>query len=216
MKYSTKKGYLDDKFGLPGNLWAVRIKDRQSKDFAFGKFLFLNDACISSSFNLLCVGDSMIIFLLSRNSFKNLMVHAFTICGALISQVKHHIERLANLYTPWVVFIHAGINNLSKDYLFESENEQLYAATKQLDALTVMLQHLCSRERNVTVIFSLIVKCKDEFINAKSRIMNDRTTNVCKQNGWLVMDNSNISYHHLMDVVHLNGDGESVFSGELL
>jgi hypothetical protein len=43
LKYPTKKGYLDDKFGLPGNLWAVRIKDRQSKDFAFGKFLFLND-----------------------------------------------------------------------------------------------------------------------------------------------------------------------------
>jgi hypothetical protein len=103
--------------------------------------------------------------------------------GALISQVNHHIERLANVYTPRVVFIHAGINNLSKEYLFESENEQLYAAIKQLDALTIMLQHLCSREWNVTVIFSLIVKCKDEFINAKSRIMNDRTTNVCKQNG---------------------------------
>ena len=153
----------------------------------------------------------MIRFLLSRKSFKNPMVHVFSIGGALISQVNHHIERLANVYTPRVVFIHAGINNLSKDYLFESENEQLYAAIKQLDALTIMLQHLCSREWNVTVIISLIVKCKDEFINAKSRIMNDRTTNVCKQNGWLVMDNSNISYHHLKDVVHLNGDGESVF-----
>lgn len=63
----------------------------------------------------------------------------------------------------------------------------------------------------MTVIFSLIVKCQDEFVNAKSRIMNIRTTNVCKQNGWLVMDNSNISYHHLKDVVHLNGDGEPVF-----
>ena len=29
LKYPTMKRYLDDKFGLPGNLWAVRIKDSQ-------------------------------------------------------------------------------------------------------------------------------------------------------------------------------------------
>lgn len=74
-----------------------------------------------------------------------------------------------------------------------------------------MLQHLCSQEKNVTVRFSQIAKCKDEFINANSQIMNYRTTSVWKQSGWRVMDNSNISYHHLKDVVHLNGDGESVF-----
>jgi hypothetical protein len=43
-------------------------------------------------------------------------------------------------------FLHsATLKHLSKDYLFESENEQLYAAIKQLDALTIMLQHLCSQ-----------------------------------------------------------------------
>jgi succinate dehydrogenase/fumarate reductase cytochrome b subunit len=46
------------------------------------------------------------------------------------------------VYTPRVVFIHAGSNNLSKEYLFESENEQLYAAIKQLDALTIIIFEL--------------------------------------------------------------------------
>ncbi|CAC5395697.1 unnamed protein product [Mytilus coruscus] len=73
LKYPTKKGYVQDGFGLPENLWAIRIKGKPSVCINYGKLLFLNEPLVSNKFHLICVGDSMIRFLEWQKDFNNPM-----------------------------------------------------------------------------------------------------------------------------------------------
>ena len=77
LKYLTMKGYASDKYGIPWNLWAVRIHEHCSGP-SYGKMLFLSCSTISSNFHFLCVGDSMIKFLLLDKNFRNVMVHVYS------------------------------------------------------------------------------------------------------------------------------------------
>lgn len=84
LKYPTKKGYVVDRLGLPDNLWAVRIQRNPYPGITYGKWLFQNYPAISKAFNLLCIGDSMIRFMLYLKDFNNPMVHVFSHSGALL------------------------------------------------------------------------------------------------------------------------------------
>ena len=209
--YPTKKGYSSDRFGLNDNLWAIRLDENLSLGFTYGKWLFLKHPLISKNFSLLCLGDSMIRFLLEESSFKNPMIHVYSQGGALISQVAYHVERLAKLYVPKVIIVHAGVNNVSKCFLYDSEYNQLCDASKQLQELTIMLQRLASEIHGVKVIISSIIPTKNDNINARSKILNDQMDYLCRENMWTFMNNSNINIHHLRDNVHLNKEGQLIF-----
>ncbi|VDI70479.1 Hypothetical predicted protein [Mytilus galloprovincialis] len=199
LKYPTKKGYDPDGIGLSGNLWAVRISSKQSLCFNYGKLLFLNEPLISTKFHLLCIGDSMIRFLQWRKDFKNPMVNVFSQGGALVSEITPQIERLTRMHPPRLLFIHVGVNNVSKSFLFESEFSQLLITTQQLEHLAHILQCTRTSDRHVSIVLSSIIRCKDEAINARSAIINEKIESLCKRNCWMFMDNSNINCRHLRD-----------------
>ncbi|CAC5361180.1 unnamed protein product [Mytilus coruscus] len=158
LKYPTKKGYVQDGFGLPENLWAIRIKGKPSVCINYGKLLFLNEPLVSNKFHLICVGDSMIRFLEWQKDFNNPM----------------------------------------------NEFNQLLITTQEFEHLAQILQCTLESDRHVSVVLSAIIRCKDEAINARSTIINEKIEKLCKRNCWMFMDNSNINCRHLRDCVHLN------------
>jgi hypothetical protein len=207
LKYLTRKGYASDKYGIPWNLWAVRIHEHCSGP-SYGKMLFLSCSTISSNFHFLCVGDSMIKFLLLDKNFRNVMVHVYSEGGGLISDVHSNLQRLSEMYPPKVIFVHAGVNNLSKCYLYVNEFHQLSVAQQEFKSLTLLLQTLCTQFPQVHVILSSIITTKDDFINARSEIINEMLKQTCKENRWSFMNNANLNRSCLRDNVHLNRDGE--------
>lgn len=62
-----------------------------------------------------CVGNSIIKFLLHERGFTNNMVRISAQGGALIEQVQTNLCRISKYINPFVIFIHAGVNNLSKE-----------------------------------------------------------------------------------------------------
>lgn len=61
------------------------------------------------------------------------------------------------------------------------------------------------------IIWSSVTFTKDEFINARANILNDKIKACCHENGWTFMSNSDVAVHHLRDNVHFNQSGERLF-----
>ena len=142
LKYPSKKGYESDKYGLPWNLWAVRIIRRETPSITYGKLLFFNEPLVSRNYYFLCVGDSMVRFFLQHKFSQNNMVQVLSKGGALLCEIENEIEKLVLSHPPRVIFIHAGINNLSKCHLFVNEFHQLLETEQQLDSLSTYLDHI--------------------------------------------------------------------------
>ncbi|CAC5377996.1 unnamed protein product [Mytilus coruscus] len=134
------------------------------------------------------------------------------LCGALVCEITPKIERLTRTQPPRLIFIHEGVNNVSKSFLINNEFNQLLSTTQQFEHLAQMLQCTLESDRHVSIVLSLIIMCKDEAINARSTIINE---NLCKRNCWMFMENSNINCRHLRDCVHLNEEGQSIFLNNL-
>ncbi|CAC5413557.1 unnamed protein product [Mytilus coruscus] len=132
--------------------------------------------------------------------------------GALVCEITPKIERLTRTQPPRLIFIHEGVNNVSKSFLFKNEFNQLLSTTHQFEHLAQMLQCTLESDRHVSIVLSLIIMCNDEAINARSTIINE---NLCKRNCWMFMENSNINCRHLRDCVHLNEEGQSIFLNNL-
>ncbi|CAC5380250.1 unnamed protein product [Mytilus coruscus] len=81
-----------------------------------------------------------------------------------------------------------------------------FGLPENLWAIRIKGKPSCTLEsdRHVSVVLSAIIRCKDEAINARSTIINEKIENLCKRNCWMFMDNSNINCRHLRDHVHLN------------
>ncbi|XP_052060953.1 uncharacterized protein LOC127701170 isoform X1 [Mytilus californianus] len=215
LKYPTKKGYVQDGFGLPGNLWAIRIKGKPSVRINYGKLLFLNEPLVSNKFHLICVGDSMIRFLEWQKDFNNPMVNVSSQSCALVCEITPKVERLIRTHPPRLIFIHIGVNNVSKSFLFKYEFNQLWITTQEFEHLAQILQRTLESNWHVSVVLSAIIRCKDEAINARSTIINEKIEKLCKRNCWMFMDNSNINCRHFRDHVHLNEEGQSIFLNNL-
>ncbi|CAC5394779.1 unnamed protein product [Mytilus coruscus] len=203
LKYPTKKGYVQDGFGLPEILWAIRIKGKPSVCINYGKLLFLNEPLVSNKFHLICIGDSMIRFLEWQKDFNNPMVNVSSQSGALVCEITPTVERLIRTHPPRLIFIHIGVNNVSKSFLFKNEFDQLLITTQEFEHLAQILQCTLESDRHVSVVLSAIIRCKDEAINAKSTIINEKIEKLCKRNCWMFMDNSNINCRHLRDREYL-------------
>ncbi|CAC5373922.1 unnamed protein product [Mytilus coruscus] len=62
------------------------------------------------------------------------------LCGALVCEITPRIERLTRTQPPRLIFIHEGVNNVSKSFLFKNEFNQLLSTTQQFEHLAQMLQ----------------------------------------------------------------------------
>ena len=211
LRYPTKKGFVDDKFGLPWNLWVLRIAANSSSIWTYGKLLFRLNSDSNQNCNFVCVGDSMIRFFFGRRQFSNSVTHIFSEGGAMLIQILSHVMRMVSRYPPKLLFIHGGINDLSKTYLFKDEFEQLSKTKSQIINIEVSLQKLLLIHPGMRIIMSAIVHTKDGFLNARIDIINQELLWMCIRNGWYYMDNDNIRCEHLQDTVHFNISGEEIF-----
>lgn len=75
---------------------------------------------------------------------------------------------------------------------------------------SVLLQ-MCAGNRKVHVVWSSIIKTKDDHINIRATVHNKITREMCIKYDWIFMDNSNINIHQLLEHVHLNRSGEEMF-----
>ena len=211
LKYPSKNGFVNDKFGLPWNLWCLRIVNTSVQFWTYGQLLFRFNSDSSKNCNFVCIGDSMIKFLFNRRQFSNSMTHIFAEGGAMVIQIHSHVMHMVSKYPPKLLLIHGGINNLSKTYLFKDEFEQMSVTKLQIIDLEASLQKLSLFHHGMRIIISAIVHTKDGFLNARLDVINHELYQMCDRNGWYYMDNNNIRYEHLKDTVHLNVIGEDVF-----
>lgn len=100
----------------------------------------------------------------------------------MISQIEREIIRLAERYCPRVVLVHAGVNNLSKTYLYENEFQQLQSTKNELFHLEQSIQNIILQNKQVKVILSTILVTKDGFVNARAGIMNEIMKSCCERN----------------------------------
>ena len=115
----------------------------------------------------------------------------------MLIQILSHVMRMVSRYPPNLLFIHGGINGLSKAYLFKDEFEQLSKTKSQIIDIEVSLQKLLLIHPDMRMIMSAIVHTKDGFLNARVDIINQELLWMCIRNGWYYMDNDNIRCKHL-------------------
>ena len=73
LKYPSKKGFVNDKYGLSSNLWAVRLGPDEY-NHTYGKLLFVTCPGVGPSSGLLVCGDSMIRFVRTRPELSSPLV----------------------------------------------------------------------------------------------------------------------------------------------
>ena len=212
LKVPTKHGYVRDKYGLSYNLWAIRFNAEKIL-FSFGKYILYKYPTTTLKLSFICVGDSMIRFLIHEPGFNNPMLCISSKGGALIEQVLHNLCGLLKDIIPFVILIHVGVNNLSKEYLFENEYQQMCVAERSLKYFASTLLQMLDvfSNRTVRVVFSSIIKTKDDNINVRAVTFNKLMQEMCFQHDWYFMDNGNIHISELRDNVHLNRLGEEKF-----
>lgn len=215
LKYPSKKGFCPDKYGLWSNLWAIRVTPKGNFS-SYGGLLYTLCPGVGQNSHLVICGDSMVRFLKGRRGFASPLVHVRAVGGALISRVQESLEEAVMSYPPNVVLCHAGVNNLSKSFLFHSEYHQITSAIEQLRRLECMLQSYSSVYLDVKIVMSAIISTKDGYINARSEILNDKIRLCCQRNNWVYMDNRNLTMDMLKDTVHLNDFGEKLFVDNVL
>ena len=210
LKYPTKKGFINDKFGLRSNLWAVRLGPWTYPN-TYGKLLFSECPGVGTNSHLIICGDSMVRFLEKRPEFSSPLIKVSARGGALIHEVQHDLEIYTKRFAPKIIIFHAGVNNVSKTYLYRNEHEQITCALDQTKQLEQELKKFPMVYQGVKIVLSAIVVTKDGFINARSEIVNEQIRSCCRKNNWVYISNHNLTTGMLRDSVHLNRQGEDTF-----
>ncbi|WAR14863.1 hypothetical protein MAR_004968 [Mya arenaria] len=218
LQVPSKSGFVPDLLGLVEDLWVIRVSStRGGHDMgqSWGKMVLTGFSRNSRNNHFVCVGDSMIRFLLTESKLHCPMTHVFSISGGLIRQMIDHLFRLVNNFPPRVVFVHVGVNNLSKEHLYKNEFEQMTVAGCELDLLESSLLSIKQSNKLIHIIVSSVIITRNSFINARAELMNDKLQNMCGKHGWLYLNNCYLGKEHLKDAVHLNKTGEILFVNKL-
>ena len=135
--------------------------------------------------------------------------------GALVHEVNHLLKCGLEEIRPGLIFVHAGVNNLSKNYLYKSEFQQIQSTLFEMGALENTISQYTETFSGVQVIFSSVTATKDGDINARALIINEQIKECCARRRWHFMDNNDIDVTHLRDTVHLNSVGETILAQRL-
>ncbi len=157
------------------------------------------------------LGDSILRFLPGVVGFSNPMTRVIALGGATINKMCSLLEGSLKHHTPFVLFLHGGINNMSKAFLHANEFDQMTVAMTELRAVEYVLSRQDVWFIPKRVILSKILITDDMVINARSAIFNEALHAMCIRHKWLCLDNGNITRAHLRDNVHLNDAGQRVF-----
>ena len=210
LKYPSKKGFVNDKYGLRSNLWAIRLGPEEYP-YTYGKLLFATCPGVNLNSHLLICGDSMVRSAEGRSEFSSPLVQISARGGALIHEAQHDLEMSVKRYPPKAIFFQAGVNNMSKTYLYRNEYQQITSALDQINQLEQGLKMYPMVYLGVKIVLSAIIATKDGFINARSDIVNEKIRLCCQRNNWTYMNNDNVTTDMLRDSVHLDSQGEDIF-----
>lgn len=213
--YPSRRGFLPDKYGLWSNLWALRMTPTPNNE-SYARLLYTLSPRVGQNSHLVIGGDSMVRFMGDRRELSSPLVHIRSRGGALMSQVQAGLWEDIRRYPPKVIFVHAGINDLSKTHLFINEYQQISSTIEQLTHLERLLKTYTVMCPDVRITISAIVTTKDGYINARSDVLNAEIEQCCRRNNWTFMDNGNITVAMLRDTVHLNEQGENTFMSNVM
>ena len=118
-----------------------------------------------------------------------------------------YVKSILNDYTPGVLILHIGINDIDNKQLTENE----------IAKWIVRIGRRC-KENNVNDVFisSLICRAQKK-LNDKVIAVNNILKRVCKLNGLGFIDNSNICAENLFeDGLHINDDGKGILANNFI
>ena len=150
-----------------------------------------------------------------KTEFSSPLIKVSARGGALIHEVQHDLEIYTKRFAPKIIIFHAGVNNVSKTYLYRNEYEQITCALDQTKQLEQELKKFPMVYQGVKIVLSAIVVTKDGFINARSEIVNEQIRSCCRKNNWVYISNHNLTTR-LRDSVHLNIQGEDIFAHNII
>ena len=190
----------------------MRVAGKNSLEaHTLGKLLYLMGAGKTDIPGFLGVGDSMIRYLQHYAFFRSAMAGIVSKGGAVVSEVTERLQQCLERFRPGIIFIHAGVNNLSKTYLYQNEVHQIATTKSELAGLECVVSNYVSMARGARIILSSITATKDGRINARAKDINEYIEQCCMRNGWCFMNNDNIGKADLKDTVHFNTIGENKF-----
>ena len=84
-------------------------------------------------------------------------------------------------------------------------------------ANTIIETGLVCKDRGAeTVFIGGVTVRQHEYTWERCRILNGELKEMCQQNKFIFMDNSNINHNHLCDGVHLNEEGTRILANNYL
>ncbi len=206
----SKSGYVVDQQGLKQSLWVIRLQPHTARA-TYGRLLFGLNPRIEDRYKCLCIGDSILRGLCHDDGFHNPLVRVVALGGATVGKVCGTLTDELVRQRPLVVFVHAGVNNLSKTFLYTNEFHQMTSTIDELNAMEALLTNYVSHFVQTKVIVSHILVTNDRAINARAKIINSELQKICSRHQWLCMHHDNIYSRHLRDSVHLNDVGHDLF-----
>ena len=210
LMFPSKLGFVRDRKGLADNLWAIRLEPHVG-NMSYGKLMFSKHPNVGVSNKLLCIGDSIVRGMGIEKQLHNPLVLISSFGGATVGNIVKILPSLVQQHKPFIIFIHCGVNNLSKTYKYLSEFHQMSCASHELMMLentlkTVISVHCCPR-----VIFSECLITRNPDINARATLFNAGLSDMCKRNAWESVKHTNIREEQLRDDVHLKPEGRALF-----
>ena len=129
--------------------------------------------------------------------------------GGKTKHIKEEVEKTMNHGEFDSTLIHIGGNDLQDLYLPELIPR---LATKIID-----LGLSCRKQGADTVFISGVTVRKYEYTWERCRLLNQQLKEMCTQNNFIFVDNSNVNYvDHLCDKVHLNTAGTAILANNYL
>ena len=134
LMFPSKRGFVRDQKGLMDNLWVIRLEPHVTQT-SYGKVLFCKYPNLRKYSRLLCIGDSIVRGIDNEGPLNNPMVSVCAIGGASVGYVCHVLRQYVEQYTPFVILVHCGVNNLSKTHNYRDEFQQMSVAFRELGCL---------------------------------------------------------------------------------
>ena len=159
------------------------------------------------------IGDSH-VRRIRKNVFNNSLndgrayLNGFS--GVNVKRLDHYITPVLEEDQPDIVIIHVGCNDITYNSIENIDVNDL--SNRLLD-----IGKKCKSYGVETVIFSSILAKKQIKLTKVIRQVNDILQDKCEQNGFLFVNNDNVTREYLWkDGLHLNNDGTRLFAGNLV
>ena len=191
--YPSKSGYLADKVGLPWNLMCARFNPSVPSQIAFD-IETVRPTCFTP---VLLIGDSIVRFMTQRCTDTQVL----SVGGAKILDSYMTLRTALNDYSPQLIILHSGTNNINKSY------SDLSTAIDCSKFVLERIKCLQAVHRFVVVI-SACLRLRENTLLHRVELLNAAIRTQCKIHGFIFVLHDNFTADDFRDDVHLNIRGQ--------